>query len=93
VIFRIEIWYKLSNIKEGKKMDEESQELDITPETRPKRGKKKKNEGDEKPGFVFPDPQAAHKKFMLGMLGIFLLILALMIFLNQYFDFSVDGGI
>lgn len=39
------------------------------------------------------DPEAAHRQFMAIMIGLFVLILILMIVFNEYFDFSIDGGV
>ncbi|RCK74067.1 MAG: hypothetical protein OZSIB_1079 [Candidatus Ozemobacter sibiricus] len=62
---------------------------------RTRRAIRKEAEQDEaeRPRLSIPDPEAAHKKFMAIMIGLFLLALVLMIVFNEYMDFAVDGGI
>lgn len=72
-------------------MSDEPKEL----ETGSKKSKKPKrsNEKPEKGNYKLVDPEAAHKKFMAVMFGFFFLVLLIMAFLNQYFDFAMDGGV
>lgn len=54
---------------------------------------RKDRENEKSSKLNFPDPDAAHKKFMAIMIGLFVLVLTLMIVFSDYMDFSVDGGI
>jgi len=63
---------------------------------RPKgRKSKRQREAEERlPGRLPPSQlEDQHRKFMMVMFGLFLVILLLMLFFNQHMDFAVDGGI
>lgn len=72
--------------------DEEVLNAQVPPE-REKKGKKKGIAKDVRPPKAITDLEAGHRKFMMVMVGLFVLILVLMVVFNQYFDFAVDGGI
>ena len=46
-----------------------------------------------KPKMSPDELEAAHKKFMYIMFGLFAVVLIVMIMFNQHFDFMSDGGI
>ncbi|MFZ2960224.1 MAG: hypothetical protein WA705_25360 [Candidatus Ozemobacteraceae bacterium] len=69
---------------------------DGTPENVRGRKKGKKHSEDEeapKPKLTPTDLEDAHRKFLFVMFGLFFLVLLVMIFFNQHFDFMSDGGI
>ena len=57
-----------------------------------KKGKSKKEDVELRPRPM-RDLDADHKKFMAIMIGLFVVILLLMVFFNQYADFDLGGGI
>ncbi len=63
----------------------------------PKPGKSRKQKKFEKaledrPKIYEGDLEAAHRKFMMIMIGLGVVGFLLMLFFNQYVDFAVDGG-
>lgn len=60
-----------------------------------KKAKKRSIEEIEaaKPKMSPDELEAAHKKFMYIMFGLFAVVLITMILFNQHFDFMGDGGI
>ncbi len=73
--------------------DFEHPQPDVSRRTRRAIRKEAERDGADRPRPSIPDPEAAHKKFMAIMIGLFILVLVLMIVFNEYLDFSVDGGI
>lgn len=68
-------------------MDDEN-ELNIPKKPGKKQKMKNRNRSLPKPDA----PDAAHRKFILVMTGLFIIAAALMLIFNQYMDFPMDGG-
>ncbi len=72
--------------------------LEIKPEKSTRTGKNSKNKaaGNEPPvDLEMPkvfDKEAAHRKVMMVMIGLFLAILAIMLLLENHVEFAASGG-
>jgi uncharacterized integral membrane protein len=70
-------------------MNEEFDDIQPNPEKKPKKKRIAPDEPLETPKF---DMKAAHRKVMIVMIGIFLLILALMLLMQNHVEFAATGG-
>lgn len=70
-------------------------EVKVQPPTEPAE-KLRKRERGAKRDFEPPKPKfdldSEHRKFLMIMFGLFIIVLVVMLVMNQHVDFAMDGG-